>query len=258
VARAIPVALRDVEELAPWLPDRWVTHVGAFGARQDPLGPSETRFDADGEAVLLPVTPAGRQTNLELDAALASAVNDWQVATWLERDRKLRASIAIAPEWPEAAAEEIGRRASDRRFVQVLLAGRTRSPIGDPRYWPIYEAAERSSLPVAIWPAGGAWFPTTGAGWPSYPLEESLGTALALQAGIASLVFNGAFERFAGLRVVSVGAGHDWVAPLAWRLDGCWKMLKDEVPDLRRLPSEYVRDCCYFTGDQLVSGADLI
>src|SRR5947209_13624358 len=42
-------------------------------------------------------------------AALASAVNDWHIAEWLEKEPRLRASLLVPPQQPEAAAREIDR-----------------------------------------------------------------------------------------------------------------------------------------------------
>src|SRR5207302_9890494 len=75
-------------------------------------------------AILIPLTPAGSQMNPGLDAALATAVNDWQVAEWLDPEPRLRASMIVPFEYPDAAVREIERRASDRRFVQVQFSGR--------------------------------------------------------------------------------------------------------------------------------------
>src|SRR5262245_28418585 len=36
--------------------------------------------------------------------------------------------------------------------------------------------------------------------------------------------------------------GFAWIPPLAWRLDQNWKRMKDEVPHLRKAPSEYLRE----------------
>jgi predicted TIM-barrel fold metal-dependent hydrolase len=60
----------------------------------------------------------------DMAAALCRAVNDWVASEWLDRDPRLRASIMVPAQNPELAAAEIEHRASDPRFVQVLvLAG---------------------------------------------------------------------------------------------------------------------------------------
>ena len=41
--------------------------------------------------ILNPLSPAGGQQNLEYGAAIAQAVNEWQIAEWLEKDDRLRA-----------------------------------------------------------------------------------------------------------------------------------------------------------------------
>ena len=57
----------------------------------------------------------------------------------------------------------------------------------------------------------------------------------------------GVFEAFPGLNVVSVENGFGWAASMMWRLDASWQVLKSEVPDLKRAPSEYVREHCYWS-----------
>jgi predicted TIM-barrel fold metal-dependent hydrolase len=252
-------AVESGPALVPYLPERWRRHLELFGARaptgED--GPSDTLGGADpagpgagpdgvDRAILLPRSGVGRSNNLELDAALARAVNDWQVAEWLEGEPRRRGSIVLAHEDARLAVEEIERRAPDRRFVQVLLPGRSRAPLGSRAYWPIHEAAERHGLPLGLGGAGGGGYPSTGAGWPSFDLEARIGLAQAMQANLTSLVFNAVFERFPRLRVVVHGGGFAWAPPLLWRLDGSWKVLKDEAPELTRLPSEYVREQVYF------------
>src|SRR5581483_9504861 len=47
--------------------------------------------------------------NPDTAAAMASAVNDWQIAEWLEKEPRLRASIVVPVQQPEMAAREIDR-----------------------------------------------------------------------------------------------------------------------------------------------------
>ncbi|MGN6565187.1 MAG: amidohydrolase family protein [Thermomicrobiales bacterium] len=184
---------------------------------------------------------------LEYGAAMARAVNDWQIAEWLEPEPRLRAAIVVQHEDGDLAAAEIERLGDDKRFAQVLLTVRTSEPLGRRRYWPIYEAATNHDLPIGIHFGGGHGHPLTGAGWPSYYIEDHTGMAQSFQAQMISLVCDGVFENFPTLKVVLIEGGFAWLPPLMWRLDHAWARLRDEVPDLSRKPSEYIRDQCWIT-----------
>jgi predicted TIM-barrel fold metal-dependent hydrolase len=263
------------QALLPYLPARWRRHVEVFGVRapaggfyprfmdhrEDARPPSGRRAGSDvaftrahyldpynvAYGILIPLSPAGGQQNLELSAALATACNEWQIAEWLDQEPRLRASITIPFEAPDLAVAEIRRRASDRRFVQVQFSGRPHEPMGRRKYWPIYEACEEYGLKVISHAFGSYGQPITGAGWPSFYLEEHVGPAQAMQANLISLVVEGVFERYPQLKVISVENGVGWLPSLMWRLDGAWRLLSEEVPQLKRAPSEYIREHVYVT-----------
>lgn len=64
--------------------------------------------------------------NPDAAAALASAVNDWQITEWLDQEPRLRASIVVPYEDGDLAAES-DRMSADKRFVQVLLLAHSRT-----------------------------------------------------------------------------------------------------------------------------------
>ena len=152
--------------------------------------------------------------------ALCRAVNDWIAAEWLARDPRLRASILVPPQDPEAAAAEIDRLAADRRFVQVLLPLTTELMLGKRFHWPLDAAAERHGLPVGIHAGGPAAVPPSAGGWPSHSVEYLQVVGQTGPALLASLVLEGVFDRFPRLKVVVVECGFAWVPAFAWRLDG--------------------------------------
>jgi uncharacterized protein len=176
----------------------------------------------------------------EYDAALAQAINDWQIAEWLEPEPRLRAALVVPCDDGDLAAAEVNRLGDDLRFVQILLPVRTGEPLGKRRYWRLYEAAVRHNLPIGIHFGGGSGYPITGAGWPSYYIEDHAGMAQSFQAQLISLVCEGVFEHFPTLRVVLIEGGFAWLPALKWRLDRSWQRLRDEVPHLAALPSEYI------------------
>jgi uncharacterized protein len=265
--------LDSPKDLYPYLSERWRTHIERYGIRKY-LGEGYPRFFGHREearppsgrtsgsevaftrsdfldrwsvayAVLNPLTPVGQLQNLELDVALATAVNDWQVAEWLDPEPRLRASLIIPYEDPPRAVEEIERRAHDRRFVQVQFMGRPHEPMGRRKYWPIYEACAAHGLHVASHAFGCGGNPILGIGPASYYIEDHVGPSQSMQANIVSLVAEGVFERFPTLQLVSVENAFAWLPALTWRLDAAFEVLGDEVPHLQRRPSEYVRDHVY-------------
>src|SRR5690606_19126608 len=124
-------------------------------------------------------------------------LNDWLVREWTEREPRLRASIVVPCEDAVASVAEINARASQRDFVQIFLTMRAREPLGEKRYWPIYEAAVRHDLPIGIHSGGVTGAPVAAGGWPSYYVEEHQSHTAAAAAMLASFVFNGVFEAFA-------------------------------------------------------------
>jgi predicted TIM-barrel fold metal-dependent hydrolase len=272
----VHTAPRAASVLGRYLPERWRLYHETYGGRTatrlaypraHPRASRSDSFPADGPpgsdlAVLREqlldryavshaiMTPIGLQPSVlhrDYGAALAAATNEWQAAEWLEADARLRASIIIAHEAPDLAADEIRRRAPDRRFVQAFTVIRSLEPFGQRRYWPIYDAASEAGLPIAFhfgYPGGG---PATGAGWPSFYYEDHGGMPAAFEAQLASFVFSGAFDRFPELRVVLVEGGFGWLPPLVWRMERAVDTLGAEVSHLQRRPAEYVREHVWLT-----------
>jgi predicted TIM-barrel fold metal-dependent hydrolase len=182
-----------------------------------------------------------------LGAAMATAVNRWIAAEWLDRDERLRASAVITPQHPGAAVEEIERIAGDRRFVQLLVPARSSEPYGNQRYWPIWEAAAEHGLVIGLTYGGTSGSPVTTANWMSDFFENYVVAAQAFKTQITSLVTSGVFSRWPDLMVAVAESGWAWVPGLLWRMDAEWKANLEEVPWLQASPSEYVRRHFRFT-----------
>ncbi|MET0133481.1 MAG: amidohydrolase family protein [Kibdelosporangium sp.] len=178
-------------------------------------------------------------------AALCGALNDWLADEWLTVEPRLRSSIAIPTESPDLAAAEIRRRAGDSRFVQVLLPTGGETGFGARRYWPIYRAAAEAGLPIAAHTGGLEQH--RGAGWPSFYLEEHVWNGNMMASLVTNMLCDGVFEEFPSLQVLCVEGGVAWMGPLMWALDEAWPKLREDVPHLRKPPSEYLREHLWFT-----------
>jgi hypothetical protein len=270
------------KELHPYLEARWREHSDTFGAhfcqglvgqlafprmmaagmRADAFpeggGPpgcdlglmQRQHLDLNGCEVgnLVVLGRAGmEERNLDYAAALSHAANDWQLHDWIAKDKRLKAGIVVPQEYPEYAVREIDERAQNEAFVQVIVSPRSLEPLGRRRYWPIYEAIARNNLVLGLHPAGASGgHATSGIGWGTYYMQEHYGFGTGLVANVVSLIVEGVFERFPGLKVAMIESGFSWAPALGWRMDAVWERNRKETPHLKRPPSEYLREHFWF------------
>lgn len=262
--------------LYPYLEKRWVDHLETHGTfiRQALVGQlSYPRMTANGMRVDAKpeAGPAGsslellrsqhldrlgietghlvalgrggmEERNPDLSAAMARAVNDWQLAEWVEPEPRLRAGLVIPQDNPEAAVAEIARRAGDPRFCQVVMSTRPNETLGARKYWPIYRAIAEAGLPLCLHPAGySSGKPSTGTGWPSFYFQEHYSFVPGSQALVTSLVIEGVFEEVPDLKIAIIEGGFSWAPALGWRMDKHFDTFHREVPHLREKPSDYMR-----------------
>ncbi|MCC7490877.1 MAG: amidohydrolase family protein [Fimbriimonadaceae bacterium] len=200
------------------------------------------------------LNPGGMGLGLCPDAdyanALLAAENAAIAEEWLTVDRRLKGSILVNPNDPEAAAAEIHRWGDHPDFVQVLLPSGARMGYGQRYFNPIYAAACDHGLPVAIHPGTegvGLSGAPTAAGYPSTYFEWHTDLAGSYLAHLVSLVAEGTFQRFPALRFILVEGGVSWLPPILWRLDKNWKALRLSTPWLERPPSETVCEHVFLT-----------
>ena len=176
----------------------------------------------------------------DLGSAIVSAVNDWVVDQWLSREPRLRGSILVHAENPQRA-EEISKRAGDRRFVQVILLVMQSTLFGKRTFWPVLEAAERADLPVAIHAGSLYRHPPSTIGWPSYCVNDLVNQCFAFQTQLMSLLMEGVFTKFPKLKIVLLESGFSWMPNFIWRANKTWKGTRVEIPWVDRMPGDTVR-----------------
>lgn len=182
--------------------------------------------------------------DVDYAAALARAYNDWMIEHWLVPEPRLRGCALLPSQDPRLAAKELERVGERPDIVGALVPNGTRVLYGQRFYDPIYDACANLGLPLVI---------HTGSegdgmnGQPSYYIEKRQGRPLGYMEHLASMVFEGLFERYPRLTVVFVEGGYVWLPAFLWHMDADWKALGSETPWVKRPPSEYVFEHCRFT-----------
>jgi predicted TIM-barrel fold metal-dependent hydrolase len=265
----VEVASADV--LFPYLPEHWVEHIQKSRFK----GPTDTAYPPKAPTTARPdARPGDRPASTSLDflraqaldasgvelallncayaidsihhpdaaVAMASAVNDWLIAEWLNQEPRLRASMVVPSQLPELAAQEIERVGAHPGFVQVYLPVRAQHPYGSRLFRPMWEAMTRHNLVAGIHFGGAPGNPPTPSGWPSYYYEEYVGMAQVFATQVVSLITEGVFELWPTARVTLIEGGFTWLPAHMWRMDKEWRNLRRTVPWVKRPPSAYVRE----------------
>ena len=264
----------------PYLSERWRKHIATYGkfncgpyadrgtyprfspmtSRRDSWPPaggppgSDVNFIREqlldryniAYGVLEPLLGGNTSRNLDESAALCSAMNDWQAFDFVDHDPRLRASILVPQDDAEASVKEIEKRVSDWRFCQIQLGSKTSEPLGRRRYWPIFAAAQANGYSIGLHIGGTQSAAPSPSGWPQFYIEDHQMLCHSMQNQAASLILEGVFEAFPDLKVVLIEGGFGWAPSFFWRLDKLFEKMRDEVPHLKRKPSEYLQTNLWF------------
>lgn len=182
--------------------------------------------------------------------ALARAYNGWLHERWLQEEPSLKGALVIAPQNPQAGADDIRRHAGNREFACVYLpASGLKILYGHEIYDPVYRAAAEAGLPVVIH--------SVEAVYPAFPFQlEQFRTSLAVHAlahplsmvaNLVSMIETAVPVRFPELRIGFMEAGTGWVPFIANRLDKEYVERRREVPLLQERPSRTMRRFFYGT-----------
>jgi predicted TIM-barrel fold metal-dependent hydrolase len=179
-------------------------------ARRDEIGPVRlAEMDAAGIKIqVLSQTASARlDPNREIESAVKA--ND-ELAEAISAHPDRFAGFAVLPlADPDASAEELDRTVRVLGFKGALINGMQKGLfLDDPRYWPVFAAAERLSVPIYLHPAEP---PASVRNVYYAGLEPSIAQALATSAwgwhvetGLHALrlIVSGIFDRFPTLQLI--------------------------------------------------------
>jgi predicted TIM-barrel fold metal-dependent hydrolase len=227
-------------------------------AGSDPVYMREQHLDRhDISHAILSSIQAGKLAaipNANEATALATAFNEFFLNEFLTVDARYKLAIVVAAHDPAAAAAEI-RRIGPLPGVVAVYMPLLNILMGNRHYYPIYEAAQDLGLPILIHPTGTeGGFPTAVAfagGTPTTYIERHTAFPEIAISNVNSLVFEGTFIRFPGLKLLAAEFGFSWLPHFLWRMDQNWRQFRKEVPWIQSPPSEIVLNRLRFTSQPI-------
>src|SRR5579859_641600 len=178
-------------------------------------------------------------------AALVSAYNQYMVDAY-HNLQGVKLALVVAPQLPEHAAREIDKYADNPDVVAVCVPDvGVNPPIGDQKYWPIYEAAQHHHLPIAFHGIEALVhdnYPLRVAHFPTLMQVHSMGFPFTAMLQVMSVVCEGVPVRFPQVKFCVVEAGLTWIPFIMYRLDTAYRQYRTELPALESKPSDYIRE----------------
>jgi uncharacterized protein len=186
----------------------------------------------------------GRIVNRDWAIAVTRAYNDWLHVTYLRSSPRFKGMALIPLQEPEAAVEELRHAVTDLGMVGAMLpATGLAVPLGEKQFWPVYEEAERLGCCLGI--HGGAHIGMGLDHFNVYPAVHAMGHPFSILINFGSIIFNGIFDKYPGVRVGFMEAGTGWLLFAMERYQGSYAshIADDPRGELLRLqPGESVRD----------------
>ncbi len=161
----------------------------------------------------------GNITSEDWAIASARAYNNWLADTYLSRSTRLKGIGLIPLQEPEAAVEELRRLVTELGMVGAMLPSNGLAlPLGSKQFFPVYEEAERLGCALAVHGGnhGKLGFDHLNVFAPAHAMGHSAG----IMNCFASILYNGVYDKFPGIRIGFLEAGVAWILHLMERFDG--------------------------------------
>jgi 5-carboxyvanillate decarboxylase len=201
--------------------------------------------------LLLLTTPGVQLFDADTAVSVAAASNDHVSEVVRRQPDRFAALAAIAPQAPQAAAKELERGVARLGLKGAVINSHTRGEfLNDPKFWPIFEAAEALDVPIYIHPN------TPPRDMIAPLLQRGLDGAIygfAVECGmhLLTIITSGVFDRFPKLQLV-VGHLGEGLPFWMFRLDFMHRAQVSSkryecLKPLKRKVSDYLRENVYFT-----------
>lgn len=238
---------------SPLPQDGWDTYLGGKIEKRRIATPKDVIETCEEHNLDYPIlnchTKITRLPKSRLAVHLMKAYNDAIVANFLDPLDDAYGLINLTTHEPDKAAEEIDRWGDETQVIgaYIVNAG-PETPLGDPRYDVMYQAAEDNDFTIVFHSSAGGFtydFPIQNRSLEEYLEVNTLCHIYSHLLTATSLVVQGVPVKFPDVNFVFLEAGQGWIPSLMYRLNKTYYMRRSEAPLLEKTPEEYMREFYY-------------
>jgi predicted TIM-barrel fold metal-dependent hydrolase len=202
-----------------------------------------------------PMLHLGLHPQVEVEVALSNAYNRWLVEHVLADEPRIRSMLYLPFNDPAATYQAVKEFTGKPGVVGFMVTSNRYRPVHHNDYMKTYALLEEANMPLAF---HGAY------NWNDQSLlmvnrfisAHALGFVWHNLVHLTNWVINGIPERFPKLKVLWIESGLAWLPFIMQRLDNEYMMRTADAPELKRLPSEYIREM-YYTNQPMEKTGDM-
>jgi hypothetical protein len=193
-----------------------------------------------------PMLFLGMHPQPEMEVWLSRAYNRWTIDKLLAADDRIKSLIVLPFNTPSEAVRVVEEFGDAKGVIGFCITSTRYKPVHHNDYMRLYSLIQEMDKPVAFH-AGYHWQDPSLATINRFLGMHALGFVWCNMVHMTNWIINGIPQRFPKLKSVWVESGLAWVPFLMQRLDDQYLMRPSEAPQLKRLPSEYMREHCWYT-----------
>jgi predicted TIM-barrel fold metal-dependent hydrolase len=193
-----------------------------------------------------PMLFLGMHPQVEMEVLLTRAYNRWLTERVTLGDDGIGALALLPFNSPEDACRTVEDFADKPGVIGFTVTSTRYKPVHANEYMRLYRMIEETGKPIAFH-AGYHWQDPSLATCNSFLGMHALGFAWCNIVHMTNWILNGIPERFPNLKSVWIESGLAWVPFVMQRLDDQYLMRMSEAPLLKQMPSDYMRQNCWYT-----------
>ncbi len=182
----------------------------------------------------------------EIEAAMAQAYNRWLCETVLAQEPRIVSMLYLPFNDPDAAYRTVKEFGGRKGVVGFMVTSPRYKSVHDNSFVRTYALIEEMGK-VLSFHAAYNWDDRALAMTNRFISAHALGFMWFNMVHMTNWVVNGLPERFPKLKVMWIESGLTWAYALMQRLDHSYLMRTSDCPQLKRKPSEYMREMYYST-----------